>query len=150
MSLWALLLVIFAAGAIGGIVNALLSNNGFVMPKAEKLAKRTVVRPGLLGNILISGVAACVSWGLYGPFASASLIGGSRMETQSTGLTLAALVGAVLVGIAGARWLTNEIDKTLLRVAASEATNAQPNPENAKRILEASPIKAARIATGNE
>jgi hypothetical protein len=34
------------------------------------------------------------------------------------GITLAGLVGAVLVGIAGARWLTNEVEKKMLRALA--------------------------------
>lgn len=81
-------------------------------------------RPGYIGNILIGAVAAIVSWGLYGPFSAAYLFGTSPVpETtpQKFGLTLSAFVGAVLVGVGGAKWLSDEVDKRLLKAAASEA-----------------------------
>ncbi|MBN1311393.1 MAG: hypothetical protein JXB30_08235 [Anaerolineae bacterium] len=149
MSLWIFLLIIFAAGAVGGIVNALLSDNGFVLPKPEKVGTSQIIRPGFLGNALISGVAACVSWGLYGPFAAVYIAGGAPQpsgETTSPGLTLSALVGAVLVGVAGARWLTNEVDKNLLRRAASEAAASQADTSMAQQIAVSTPVEALRLA----
>ncbi|NEQ26089.1 MAG: hypothetical protein F6K28_44995 [Microcoleus sp. SIO2G3] len=61
-------------------------------------------------------------------------------------MTLSAFVGAVLVGIAGARWLTNEVDKQLLRAAATEAAVAPADEKKAVRIASASPNEALRIA----
>ena len=148
MSLWVILLIIFVAGAVGGIVNALLSDNGFILPKPEKTGGTGIIRPGFLGNALISGVAACISWGLYGPFAAVYIAGGPKPtgDGSQAGLTLSALVGAVLVGVAGARWLTNEVDKNLLKAAASKAAASPADSEKSKQIAMATPAEALRIA----
>ena len=61
-------------------------------------------------------------------------------------MTLSALVGAVLVGVAGARWLTNEVDKNLLKAAASEAAASPADPDKSKQIAMATPAEALRIA----
>jgi hypothetical protein len=150
MSLWWILLIVCAAGAVGGIVNALMSDNGFLLPQSEKDDKYKIIRPGFFGNIIISAVAAGISWGLYGPLASYPLIGGTPspgVPTPAPSLTVSALMGAALVGVAGARWLTNEVDKKLLKAAASEAAGAKPTDDNtAKKILMSRPTEALRIA----
>jgi hypothetical protein len=148
MSLWILLLVVFLAGAVGGILNALMSDNGFFLPKWEPAGTNRLFRPGFLGNMLVSGISACISWGLYGPFAAVYILGGPARQTpeEAVGLTLSSLVGAVLIGVAGARWLTNEVDKTFLRAAASEAAIAKASPEKAKQIALSTPAEALRIA----
>ena len=51
-----------------------------------------------------------------------------------------------LVGIGGARWLTNEVDKKLLRAAASKAASGQPSDQKAIRISAAPPAEALSIA----
>lgn len=142
------LLVVFLAGAIGGAVNALISDNGFVKPlRVVSPNGSTIYRPGYLGNIFIGAIAACISWGLYGPLAAEYLIGGNRVTNgQPLGLTLSAFVGAVLVGVAGARWLTNEVDKQLLRAAATEAATAPADDKKAISIASATPNAALRIA----
>jgi hypothetical protein len=135
------------AGAVGGVVNALLSENGFLMPKWETIGTNDVFRIGFVGNMFVSGIAASISWGLYGPFAAQFIVGGQPSGDGITlGLTLSALVGAMLVGIAGARWVTNELDKVLLRTAASEAAKAQPDQDKAAKIALASPVTALKIA----
>lgn len=63
------------------------------------------------------------------------------------GVTLASLVGAVLVGVGGARWLTNEVDKRLLKAAAAEAALRPPSAETARRILASSPAYALEVAS---
>jgi hypothetical protein len=151
MSLIGLLGIIFLAGAVGGITNALLTDNGFIMPKSETANGSQIYRPGIVGNIIISGVAACISWGLYGPFANAYILGAIKPVEEpfnGYGITLSAIVGAVLIGVAGARWLTNEVDKTLLRAAASEAATAQPSEKLSRKIHSASPASALKIAQG--
>jgi hypothetical protein len=115
MSLWTLLGVVFGAGAVGGVVNALLTENGFVLPRRDVVNGVFVFRPGFLLNVFVGGIAGAVSWGLYGPFGTRNVLGGS--PEGEFGLTLAALVGSVLVGVAGARWLTNEAEKKALRAA---------------------------------
>jgi hypothetical protein len=147
MFLWKYMVIIFAFGAVGGVVNALLTDNGFILPKQEQQDSTKIIRPGFLVNIFIGGIAALVSWGLYGPFAAVFVIGGTNDPGfGSTGLSLSAVVGGLLVGVGGARWLTNEVDKKLLRAAASKAASGQPNDQKAIRISAASPAEALRIA----
>jgi hypothetical protein len=145
--LWLLLVIVFFAGAVGGLVNALISENVFWGWKKEKVDNRTIWRPGIAGNMLISGIAACISWGLYGPFAASYIIGGTKSDPlQAIGLTLSALVGAVLVGVSGARWLTNEVDKNLLKQAASSAAATKASETKAAKIAIATPFQAMKIA----
>ncbi|MGD8740186.1 MAG: hypothetical protein PVG34_07720 [Desulfobacterales bacterium] len=147
MFLWKYMVIIFAFGAVGGVVNALLTDNGFILPKQEQQDSTKIIRPGFLVNIFIGGIAALVSWGLYGPFAAVFVIGGTNDPGfGSTGLSLSAVVGGLLVGVGGARWLTNEVDKKLLRAAASKAASGQPNDQKAIRISAAAPAEALRIA----
>jgi hypothetical protein len=79
VSMWLILLYVFLAGAVGGAVNALMTDNGFILPKSEDVdGKTTLLRPGYLGNILIGAVGAVVSWGLYGPLSSFNIVGTSE------------------------------------------------------------------------
>jgi hypothetical protein len=147
MFLWKYMTIIFAFGAVGGVVNALLTDNGFILPKKEQQDNTKIIRPGFLVNIFIGGIAALVSWGLYGPFAAVFIIGGANdPNLGNTGLSLSSVVGGLLVGVGGARWLTNEVDKKLLRAAASKAASGQPNDQKAIRISAAAPAEALRIA----
>ncbi len=152
MSLLSVLIVVFIAGGIGGAVNALLSENGFILPKKLPVNGANgagIWRPGYLGNIVIGAVAAVISWGLYGPFSTAYLFGSSptpESVAQQFGLTLSAFVGAILVGVGGAKWLSDEVDKRLLKAAASEAAKKEPSPEASTQILAASPAEALNVA----
>jgi hypothetical protein len=143
ISIWLLLLIVCAAGAVGGLINGLLSDNGFILPRSEQLDQLSVLHPGFLGNMLIGTVAAGLSWGLYGPLSMRPIF--SPLPVTES-LTLSALVGAVVVGIGGARWITNEIDKKVLKVAASKAAAAPAAPEASKQIMSASPAEALTIA----
>jgi hypothetical protein len=148
MSLWVMLLIICASGFVGGVVNALISDNGFLLARSQEVAPgQTIVRPGFLGTAFIGAIAAGVSWGLYGPFGG--YVFGSvptDATSQPPGLTLASLAGAVLVGIAGGRWLTNEVDKSLLRAAAAVAAGKQASAGQAVHIAMASPTSALQLA----
>ena len=64
MFLWKYMVIIFACGAVGGVINALLTDNGFILPKKEQQDNTKIIRPGFLVNIFIGGIAALVSWGL--------------------------------------------------------------------------------------
>jgi hypothetical protein len=68
--------------------------------------------------------------------------GNPRAEVS---LTIGAIAGAILVGIGGAKWLSNEVDKKFLQVAASEAGEREISPEDCKKIAKASPRKALAI-----
>ena len=149
MTLWVLLVIVFLAGAVGGVVNAWISDNGFMLPRTEESGENRFIRPGFLGNIIAGGVSASVSWGLYGPFAAAYIVGGPDpgAEGAALGLTLSSLVGAVLVGVGGARWLTNEVDKKLLRAAGAAFAAAPADPELAAKIGSATPAAVLQMAT---
>jgi len=145
MSMWIILAVVCAAGAVGGIVNALLSNDGVHLPGKYRVDGEEVLKLGVIGNILLGAIAAGVSWGLYGEYSNSPIIG--SLSSTSPSLTIAALVGAVLVGTGGARVFTNELDKGVLRRAASHAAAAAADSSAAQRIMEASPADALKIAS---
>src|SRR5437762_197916 len=134
---------IFGAGALGGLVNALMADKIKLMPGSETVGDTHYYYPGLIGNLVVSGVAAVVSWGLYGPFASANIVGPTT--DQSLSVTYAAFVGAILVGMAGARWLSNEVDKTMLRTAASLAASKGGSADVATQLRSVSPAEAVRL-----
>jgi hypothetical protein len=127
---------ILAAGAGGGLVNSLLTHNGFVLPEIVDLGGAKTVRPGFLGNLLIGSVAALISWGLN----LKGLVSVGELEVQQ-------LVGALLVGVAGSRWLTNEVDKSLLKATATRlAETGAATSSQVATIQRASPAQALHIA----
>ena len=139
--------VIMLSGAVGGIVNALVSDNGFVKPSEESAGAVTIIRPGFAGNILLGAVAAFISWGLYGAFADAVLFGtASGIGAEEISVSISSIAGALLVGIGGARWLTNEVDKKLLRTAAATAAASKANFDDSQKIAMATPAQAFNIA----
>jgi len=54
-------------------------------------------------------------------------------------LRFSALAGAFLVGVAGARWITNEADKMLLRESIKKAAEKKIPAEDCEELLNASP-----------
>jgi hypothetical protein len=152
MTVWVMLLYVFLAGVIGGIANALMTDNGFALPKSENTITGTkILRPGFLGNMLIGGVAAALSWGIYGPLANLPIaITGANPSATATsaqvGLYLSSLAGALLIGVGGARWLTSEVDKKLLTAAAVKAASSTPNAAAATKIAAATPAYALELA----
>ena len=151
-SMWLMIVVVLLAGGVGGSANAMMTENGFLFPRWEPTANGgKIYRPGFIGNVFMGAIAALVSWGLYGPL-SAFVVAGTQAAVQvnpdadRVGLTLAGLVGAVLVGVGGARWLSNEVDKNLLKAAAVAAADKSPSAEASKRIAQSSPAQALEIA----
>ena len=116
--LWGFLVVIFGAGAVGGILNGLLRHEGLAVPRYVEEAR--IVDPGFLGNVLIGGLAAAISWGLYGPFANEFMLGSAVENVSDVGLTLAAIVGAILAGVGGARSITSAVDDRMTRAAGTQ------------------------------
>lgn len=134
-------------GSVGGAVNAFTAGEGFLLPRtAPTSGGARIWQPGGLGTILIGVFAAGANWGLYGPFSSYFTYGDP--PANSVGVTLAALVTAALVGYVGSRWLTNEVDKKLLRTAAATAAAAPANPIAAVEIATATPLGCLEIASG--
>jgi hypothetical protein len=136
------MVVILAAGAVGGVVNALLSGNGFALPRREG----SVWCPGILSNILVGASASFVSWALYGSGAAIDLA--MRADPTARGvisLRASAIAGAFLVGIGGAKWLTNEVDKRLLRETVHvAATSPAISGRESVRRLRGSPVEVRR------
>jgi len=144
LSIWLLALIIALAGAVGGMANALLTDNGFIRWKAITVNDRTVWRPGFLGNVLLGAIAAFVSWGVYGRYAGVDVVGGGPGANVSE--TLGGIAGATLVGVGGARFLTSEVDKRMLQLAAAKAAAASPSAAAAASIATATPAQALEAA----
>lgn len=110
MTPWIAILWLGLAGAIGGLINAFLASEGFVLWRLESLSDgRRIWRPGFIGNVLVGVVTAVVLAGLYSPLGSIAL--GGAQQVGGVTLTIRELAGAIISGIGGARLLTNEVDK---------------------------------------
>ena len=142
MNPWVCAALIAAAGALGGVVNALISNNGFVLPRL----RREIWCPGFIANILIGAFAAFASWSFYGSGAGVELakvaaIGEPRIEIS---LTFSALAGAFLVGVAGAKWVTNEVDKRLLKESVKIAASKSLTAAECEKLVSGSALDVLR------
>lgn len=154
--MWAMAGGIAAAGCVGGVLAALLSEDkGFAFPRFVKITlpddskiTTNVLRPGFLGLILIGAVAATLSWALYGPLANEVIIGTATASAgTATGVTLAALGGAALVGAGGSKWLSSQVDQALLRQTATVAAAKKPaDAPTASAIATAAPSRALQAA----
>lgn len=136
MPIWAMTLVVIGAGGLGGVVASMLSEDrGFLRPTKVAAASGTIYRPGWIGLIVTGGISSWLSWGLYGSVSSVPVTGGGSNYT----LTMGTICGAVLVGAGGSKWLSSQVDKSLLQQAAAAAAVAAP----------AQPAEAQTIATGS-
>jgi hypothetical protein len=128
---------VLAAGAIGGVVNALLTDNGFILPRRV----REILCPGFLTNVLVGALAAFASWASYGSGAGVELAKTAAVgiERVQISLTFSALAGAFFVGVAGARWITNEADKRLLKESVKVAAEKKVPREECEEIVKRSP-----------
>jgi hypothetical protein len=133
MNPWVCALLIAIAGSFGGVVNALLSDNRFALPRWES----GVWCPGAVSNILVGAFAAFSSWAFYGSGASVELADQSARTLIS--LRFSALAGAFLVGVAGAKWITNEVDKRLLKESVKIAAKKTLPTEQSEHISEGPP-----------
>ena len=137
MDPWHCAVAVVAAGAVGGVLNALLTENGFLLPRKES----GILCPGFLSNVLVGALAAFASWASYGSGAGVELAkstgaGSPRVEIS---LTFSALAGAFFVGVAGARWITNEADKRLLKESVNVSAQKTIPPKECAEILKGSP-----------
>lgn len=138
MNPWTCAALISLAGALGGVVNALITDNGFVLPRI----RRAIWCPGFLANVLIGAFAAFASWSFYGSGAGVELA--SVTERTKISLTFSALAGAFLVGVAGARWITNEVDKKLLKESVKIAGTKTLTPEECEKLVAGSALQVLR------
>jgi hypothetical protein len=132
-------LLVAAAGFAGGLINAILTDGGFVAPQVQTLSDgRRIWRPGWLGTAVVGSAAALVLWGLYGPLATVMIVGEPLPGTARPALSVFGLIGAFLSGMGGGRVLTSEVDKHLLNVAKTElsksvATMAEMQDKESRR-----------------
>jgi hypothetical protein len=140
---WTCVLIVTSAGALGGLINAFISDNGFALPTRIK----GVLCPGALLNVLVGAVAAATSWALYGSGATIELASPNPREQIS--LRLPALAGALVVGLAGSKWLTNEADKTLLKQSVTEVAKKTFSREKCDELEECnSPRRILKTVAG--
>ncbi len=129
-------------GALGGILNAMLSDNLFLLPaRVVANSNVTIVRPGVVMNGLV-GAAAGI--GVLRAFT-----GACTALHESTGSLAVAFIAACAVGAATARWMTNEVDKRLLRAAVAAAAGAPAaHPDTVSAIKTAAPYSVFKMASG--
>ena len=137
METWICMVIIFSAGGLGGIVNALMNGEGLLLPHW----KSGIWCPGFIGNAFIGSISALISWGLNSSGSSLELL-----VSENVRLTVGTFTGAILVGVGGTRWLSNEIDKKLLRQAASEAGKRDIPHEDCNQLQKAPPMRALQLA----
>jgi hypothetical protein len=129
MNPWTCAFLITLAGGIGGVINAFVTDNGFPLPRRES----GIWCPGAISNVLIGAFAAFASWSFYGSGASVDLAHESERAVLS--LKFSALAGALLVGVGGARWITNEVDKRLLKESVKVVANKSLSSQECDQIL---------------
>jgi hypothetical protein len=136
MNPWTCALLISTAGALGGVTNALVTDNGFLLPY-EVRGTRAIWCPGFISNVLVGAFAAFSSWAFYGSGAGIEL--GGLTERTEISLRFSALAGAFLVGVAGAKWITNEADKLMLKESVKVASGAAKlPPEECQQLIQGS------------
>jgi hypothetical protein len=70
-------------------------------------------------------------------------------ERAQISLRFSALAGAFVVGLAGAKWLTNESDKLLLKESVRLASSTQKSPEECERLVQGSALSVLnRVQSG--
>jgi len=137
MNPWHCASLICLAGALGGVVNALISGHGFVFPRI----RREIFCPGFFANLLIGAFAAFASWAFYGSGASIDLAAQTEQPRRVISFTFSALAGAFLVGVAGAKWITNEVDKKLLKESVKIAGTTKLTEQESQQIVEGPAMK---------
>ena len=133
MDPWICAALISLAGALGGVANALVTDNGFVLPRREF----RIWCPGVLSNILLGAFSAFASCSFYGSGASIDLA--TVNERTEISLRFSALAGAFMVGVAGARWLTSEVDKRFLKESVKIAAEKEISQYDREEIVKGHP-----------
>jgi hypothetical protein len=119
-----LAVIILVSGLIGGYANALFSRQGRSL--AGEQSETGQQRLGAWQTTLAGGLAAFLSWGIYGPLAQLNLAD-LKSYAEFYGITLATIGGAFFVGFGGARWLTAESDKIMLNKGSNSMATGAAN-----------------------
>jgi hypothetical protein len=114
--------------------------------------RRAIWCPGFISNIIVGAFAAFASWAFYGSGAGVQLgraaaehtVKGIAERTEIS-LTFSALAGAFLVGVAGAKWITNEVDKRLLKESVKVAGTKKPlTSEESEELVKGSALQVLK------
>jgi hypothetical protein len=130
-------LLALALGATGGAFNALLSDRARLLPSLITLSPggSRVVRIGLVGNVLIGlAMAASLCWAVEAAGATLGANGGR-------GFALLGLCN-LFIAFVSARWVTNEVDKLVLRKAVFKAASAPAAHPDVVGEMELAPTDA--------
>jgi hypothetical protein len=103
---------------------------------------RQIWCPGFLSNVLIGAFAAFASWAFYGSGAGVDLADSTTRAEIS--LRFSALAGAFLVGVAGAKWITNEVDKKLLKESVKVAGTKELTAEECDQLVKGSALQVLK------
>lgn len=135
--------VVFVLGSLGGVANAVVTQSTLALPSR----KGNIFQPGILGNMFVGGIAAVVSWGLYGAFAPYPVLGEAALALPTPVLTIGQLVGAIVIGFGGAKVLQDESDKRTLKTAAVRATEFIEGSSNLStaKVEDATPVELLEI-----
>jgi hypothetical protein len=138
-SLWFLALVI---GGVGGGLNAVLSDHARLLPSIVRLSPggTRVVRIGIVGNIVTGvTVALCVVWAIQAA-------GSTLNANGSFGLVVLGCID-LFISFVSARWVTNEVDKLVLRKAVYKAASAPAaHPDTVDQMEMAPPYTLYALA----
>jgi len=131
-------------GGTGGALNAVLSDCAHVLPSLVTLSpgQTRIVRVGILGSIAI-GVATTLL------LSYVIEIAGARVTaTSGFGLVLLGFCD-LFIAFVSARWLTNEVDKLVLRKAVFKAASAPAaHPDVVDEMETAPPYTLYTLADG--
>ena len=115
--------VILIAGAIGGLLNAIVIDGGFKKGYKETLSNgQQIRRPGWIGNVFIGMIAGLFFWVLYG-----------NMKIVEVDEILRQIVGSIAAGVGGGRLITGEADKRILAASKDELIGALQQQASKKR-----------------
>jgi hypothetical protein len=135
MNPWICALLVAGAGAIGGGINAVLTDGGIVKPQI----KRGIWFPGFISNVLIGALSAFASWAFYGSGAGVDI--SQAAERTQISLRFSALAGAFLVGVAGSKWLTYEVERRLFKETIKVAGTKSLTTEECEKLVRGSALQ---------
>jgi hypothetical protein len=141
-------LLILVAGVAGGLASGMISGNvSFLRARTVTSSEGDVQQPGLLSNMVVGGLSAFASWALYGPLAKVNLLNIAGTAPEDIVFSLSSLGGAFIVGYGGAKWLSAEADKRILKKTSQVAATATASEEKSQEIGSAStPVDALEAA----
>ncbi len=131
-----------AASAIGGILNAVGTHNLSPWPRRIKIGNEpAITRPGLVLGIAVAA--------LVGTVISAALLGATCVVSLNGRALPISAIATLVVGALAARYLTNEADKRMLRLAVLKAASAPAaHPDTVSAMWFAAPHQTFAIAAG--